>query len=69
VRVPLWIVRVPAFIIDNHGGIWSDNNMALIAAIFRLHRPLSGTAEAPGNKVVTESAKPYVLPTNPQLKR
>ena len=69
VRVPLWIVRVPAFIIDNHGGIWSDNNMALMAAIFRLHRPLSGTAEAPVNKAVIESAKPYVLPTNPQLKR
>jgi hypothetical protein len=39
-RVPFWIVRVPSQIIDNHGGIWSDNNMALMAAIFRLHRPL-----------------------------
>ena len=26
VRVPFWIVRVPADIIDNDGGIWSDNN-------------------------------------------
>lgn len=38
-QVPFWIVRVPTDIIDNHGGIWSDNSMALMAAIFRLRFP------------------------------
>lgn len=41
-EVPFWIVRVPTDIIDNHGGIWSDNSMALMAAIFRLRFPLAG---------------------------
>ena len=61
VHVPFWIVRVPAEIIDNHGGIWSDNNMALMAAIFRMHRPI-----LPNNTVAP--AKSYVLPVPPQLK-
>jgi hypothetical protein len=61
VRVPFWIVRVPADIINNHGGIWSDNNMALMAAIFRMHRPI-----LPNN--TTAPAKSYVLPLAPQPK-
>jgi hypothetical protein len=55
VHVPFWIVRVPSDIIDNHGGIWSDNNMALMATIFRMHRPI-----LPNN--VIAPAKSYVLP-------
>jgi hypothetical protein len=61
VRVPFWIVRVPADIIDNHGGIWSDNNMALMTAIFRMHRPI-----LPNNTAAP--AKSYVLPVPAQLK-
>ena len=61
VHVPFWIVRVPSDIIDNHGGIWSDNNMALMAAIFRMHRPL-----LPNNVIIP--AKSYVLPLPAQLK-
>jgi pimeloyl-ACP methyl ester carboxylesterase len=61
VRVPFWIARVPPDIIDNHGGIWSDNNMALMAAIFRMHRPI-----LPNN--ATAPAKPYTLPLPPGLK-
>jgi hypothetical protein len=61
VRVPFWIVRVPADTIDNHGGILSDDNMALMAAIFRMHRPI-----LPNN--VTAPAKPYTLPLPPGLK-
>jgi len=61
VHVPFWIVRVPSDIIDNHGGIWSDNNMALMAAIFRMHRPLLP------NNVVTP-ARSYVLPMRAELK-
>jgi hypothetical protein len=62
VHVPFWIVRVPSDIIDNHGGIWSDNNMALMAAIFRMHRPI-----LPNN--VIAPAKSYVLPLPVELKQ
>jgi hypothetical protein len=34
--VPFWIVRVPKEIISGHGGLWSDNSIALFAALFRL---------------------------------
>jgi hypothetical protein len=61
VHVPFWIVRVPSDIIDNHGGIWSDNNMALMAAIFRMHRPILA------NNVIAP-AKSYVLPLPVKLK-
>jgi hypothetical protein len=61
VQVPFWIVRVPSDIIDNHGGIWSDNNMALMAAIFRMHRPILA------NNVIAP-AKSYVLPLAVPLK-
>jgi hypothetical protein len=71
-RVPFWIVRVPSEIIDNHGGIWSDNNMALMAAIFRLHRPIA-TQEVTvsGHTILQKSvpapAKAYVLPASPDI--
>jgi hypothetical protein len=69
-RVPFWIVRVPSEIIDNHGGIWSDNNMALMAAIFRLHRPIATRTVVEGGHTVIEKnvpapAKAYVLPPSP----
>jgi hypothetical protein len=73
VRVPFWIVRVPKFIINNHGGIWSDNNMALMAAIFRLNRPIAPqetVVSGHGVHTVTVPAapKPLILPENPALK-
>jgi hypothetical protein len=40
-RVPCWIVRVPKEIIWGHGGLWSDNSVAMLAAIFRMHFPLT----------------------------
>ena len=40
-RVPCWVVRVPKDIIWGHGGLWSDNSIALFAALFRLHFPLN----------------------------
>jgi hypothetical protein len=40
-RVPCWIVRVPKEIIWGHGGLWSDNSVAMLAALFRIHFPLS----------------------------
>jgi hypothetical protein len=52
-RIPFWIVRVPKEIISGHGGIWSDNSIALFAAIFRLHFPLN----AHGENVLPDTAQ------------
>ena len=73
-RVPFWIVRVPSDIIDNHGGIWSDNNMALMAAIFRLHRPIATQHVVVSGHIIEEKtvlhpAKAYNLPNNPELQK
>jgi hypothetical protein len=40
-RVPCWIVRVPKEIIYEHGGLWSDNSVAMLAALFRIQFPLN----------------------------
>jgi hypothetical protein len=40
-RIPFWIVRVPKEIISGHGGLWSDNSIALFAALYRLHFPVN----------------------------
>ena len=58
-RVPCWIVRVPKEIIWGHGGLWSDNSVAMLGALFRIHFPLTaegmvappqrpGCAKSPG---------------------
>jgi hypothetical protein len=39
-RVPCWIVRVPKEIIWGHGGLWSDNSVAMLGALFRIQFPL-----------------------------
>jgi hypothetical protein len=39
-RVPCWIVRVPKDIISGHGGLWSDNSVAMLGALFRIEFPL-----------------------------
>jgi len=40
-RVPCWIVRVPKEIIWEHGGLWSDNSVAMLAALVRIEFPLT----------------------------
>jgi hypothetical protein len=40
-RVPCWVVRVPKDIIWGHGGLWSDNSVAMLAALFRIQFPLT----------------------------
>jgi hypothetical protein len=45
-RVPFWIVRVPKEIIWGHGGLWSDNSVAMLAALFRIELPLPPEALA-----------------------
>ena len=38
-RLPYWIIQVPPEIINNHGGIWSDNAVAMTAALYRMKFP------------------------------
>jgi hypothetical protein len=64
-RIPFWIVRVPKEIISGHGGLWSDNSIALFTALYRLHFPvnaqgvnmLPSTARIPGAPKVENSNK------------
>jgi hypothetical protein len=59
-RVPVWVVRVPKEIIWGHGGLWSDNSVAMLAALFRIHFPL-------GAGGVTAPPPPIRAPTVPAL--
>ena len=45
-RVPCWIVRVPKDIISGHGGLWSDNSVAMLGALLRIEFPLAESAKA-----------------------
>jgi hypothetical protein len=45
-RVPCWIVRVPKDIIWGHGGLWSDNSVAMFGALYRMHFPLNAEGQA-----------------------
>ena len=45
-HVPCWIVRVPKEIIWGHGGLWSDNSVAMFGALYRMHFPLNAEGQA-----------------------
>lgn len=60
-RVPCWIVRVPKDIIWGHGGLWSDNSVAMLGALFRIEFPLAG------GKLTTP--KPITAPKTPDLQQ
>jgi hypothetical protein len=45
-RVPVWIVRVPKEIIPGHGGLWSNNSVAMLAALFRIQFPITAAGHA-----------------------
>lgn len=60
-RVPCWIVRVPKDIIWEHGGLWSDNSIAMLGALFRIEFPLTG------GKLTTP--KPITAPKTPDLQQ
>src|SRR5713101_2728813 len=60
-RIPCWIVRVPKDIIWGHGGLWSDNSVAMLGALFRIEFPLTG------GKVATP--KPVTAPRSPDLQQ
>ncbi|MBV8100424.1 MAG: hypothetical protein JOZ31_14840 [Verrucomicrobia bacterium] len=44
-RVVCWVVRVPKEINFEHGGLWSDNSMAMLAALFRIQFSLPKNGE------------------------
>jgi hypothetical protein len=46
-RVPFWIVRVPKEIVWGHLGMWSDNSVAMLAALFRMHFPIGAQGQVP----------------------
>jgi len=61
-RVPCWIVRVPKDIISGHGGLWSDNSVAMLGALLRIQFPLTES-----DKVAT--SKPITAPNVPDLQQ
>jgi hypothetical protein len=61
-RVPCWIVRVPKDIISGHGGLWSDNSVAMLGALFRIQFPLGKGGEV-------APPKPITIPNTPDLQQ
>jgi pimeloyl-ACP methyl ester carboxylesterase len=65
---PYWIFRVPKQIIDGHGGIWSDNSIALLGALYRMQVPLVAEARAARPGAVRPTAPAAVpIPRSPEL--
>jgi hypothetical protein len=61
-RVPFWIVRVPKEIVWGHGGLWSDNSVAMLIALFRMHFPLTAQGQ------VTPPS-PRLAPSSPDIEQ
>jgi len=61
-RIPCWVVRVPKDIIWGHGGLWSDNSIAMFGALFRMEFPLG-----PGG--IMAVPKPRTAPKSPDLQQ
>ncbi|MDB6173970.1 MAG: esterase [Chthoniobacteraceae bacterium] len=71
-QTPYWLIQVPKEIINDHGGIWNDNSVALLAAIYGMKFPLGpGYSEmrtpAPQPQMSTLSVPASV--TEAQLKK
>jgi hypothetical protein len=62
-HVPCWIVRVPKQIIWGHGGLWSDNSVAMFGALYRMHFPLN----AEGRSVSSRRASVPKAPDTQKL--
>jgi hypothetical protein len=62
-RVPCWIVRVPKEIIWGHGGLWSDNSVAMFGALYRMHFPLDAEGQA------TSSSQHVRIPKAPDTRK
>ena len=63
-RVPCWIVRVPKEIIWGHGGLWSDNSVAMFGALYRMHFPLNAEGVPAPSQPVRVPKAPDTLKLN-----
>ena len=63
-RVPCWIVRVPKDIIWGHGGLWSDNSVAMFGALYRMHFPLNAEGRPAPSQPVRVPKAPDTLKLN-----
>jgi hypothetical protein len=63
-RVPCWIVRVPKDIIWGHGGLWSDNSVAMFGALYRMHFPLNAEGQPAPSQPVRVPKAPDTLKLN-----
>jgi hypothetical protein len=63
-RVPCWIVRVPKEIIWGHGGLWSDNSVAMFGALYRMHFPLNAEGRPAPSQPVRVPKAPDTLKLN-----
>jgi hypothetical protein len=63
-RVPCWIVRVPKEIIWGHGGLWSDNSVAMFGALYRMHFPLDSEGRPAPSQPVRVPKAPDTLRLN-----
>ncbi|HZS16370.1 MAG TPA: hypothetical protein VFA51_00395 [Candidatus Udaeobacter sp.] len=63
-RVPCWIVRVPKEIIWGHGGLWSDNSVAMFAALYRMHFPLNAAGLSASSRRPTVPKAPDIEKLN-----
>jgi pimeloyl-ACP methyl ester carboxylesterase len=59
-RVPCWVVRVPKEIIFEHGGLWSDNSVAMLAALFRIEFPLPKNGELAAPPLIRAPSAPDI---------
>jgi hypothetical protein len=59
-RVPCWVVRVPKEIIFEHGGLWSDNSVAMLAALFRIQFPLPRNGELAAPPLIRAPSAPAI---------
>lgn len=59
VQTPYWLIQVPREIINDHGGIWSPNAQAMLAAVFRMNFPLQKMASG---EVKPAAPNPVQLP-------
>jgi hypothetical protein len=63
-RVPCWIVRVPKDIIWGHGGLWSDNSVAMFGALYRMHFPLNAEGQPAPSRPIRIPKAPDTLKLN-----
>ena len=63
-RVPCWIVRVPKEIIWGHGGLWSDNSVAMFGALYRMHFPLNAEGVPAPSQPIRVPKAPDTLKLN-----